>query len=935
MCDLVCSWLLRGFRYGEALHPGPSVSVTLAVVNPTTILHKTPELMELGADILVLSETAATRAVQHSVSRELRQRKFVAWWGSPCPDRVNVDTGRPGLRGAALGTAVITSLPSRGPLNSFPDYMSSSCRINECFVRVGDLELRIIALYGFPRCLPDASVKNNELLAWAYTRMCATKVPTLVAGDLNTPVAELPAWAAFEGLGWRELGDHMSSAHGVELPCTCKSSTRHDTFLVPPALLQFCTGADVWEPVLFDSHKPMRMHLQLPGNRPAPYMWRLPQCWSAFVPDKTALQQPYQARASSHADALRSSELSLAERLHLWSEVVESAVSDVMHDAAARAPDAGLPRSLPKSFRGRCKARPRIQGAWPTLPRQAPHGDPQPVCETTSVIARQKLRQARRLTTIACGLRKLPSLTGRAFDTLQDSLHKEWNAILRAPGYRGSFAAWLAAWPCVGVCPLTLPSLGFVVSAAQLVQFDYQAVARQEAATRRDGFRYKMFLDHRDKGCQAAFAQVRPPQHAPFCKVEHLVQSHATQLEAVTFSCRRFQVPCPTSFLLHSGVLYARLPAEVTGRTVDTLTLQFESKDDLVLPGSGPVCQIQEDCTPEGVTNALLTHWQPIWNRDSPAAECDIEQWPRFQEILEGRCRPFTPAPIDMLCQQPWVHVCASLKVASAKGVCGWANAELRLLPPAALCDLAAVLSEEIADSWPAHLLQGKVAVVSKVAEPRVAADARPITVLSCLYRLWGRVFVTQTLDHWSQSMPPPFMMGFVKGRSALDLSVCVSHSIEEALCSGDELSKVTLDLKRAFNTFPRRPIRELLVFLGLPPKLVGFWIQGLSVVSRHFDLQGSLSPGLGSTNGLCEGDPVSILGMLALCWLFVEVTSEFASPNCYVDNWAWQCDLLDSHVPTMFAGGLEEDVLLGYHSQGKVLVDPLLASLPSCRGPC
>ena len=98
---------MGGFRFGEATNPGPGLdSVTFAAINPTTILHKVPELLELGAHVVVASETAANRAVQSTVTRQLRQHKFRCHWGPPVPDRVNADTGRVGMRGAALGTAI-------------------------------------------------------------------------------------------------------------------------------------------------------------------------------------------------------------------------------------------------------------------------------------------------------------------------------------------------------------------------------------------------------------------------------------------------------------------------------------------------------------------------------------------------------------------------------------------------------------------------------------------------------------------------------------------------------------------------------------------------------------------------------------------------------------------------------------------------------------
>ena len=241
-------------RFGEATNPGPGLdSVAFAAINPTTILHKVPELLELGAHVVVASETAANRAVQSTVTRQLRQHKFRCHWGPPVPDRVNADTGRVGMRGAALGTATFSALPSRSSLEDLPDFMSSSCRISESFIRLFNFEVRIIALYGFPQCLPDAALKNNLLLSWAHQRATGSRIPTLVAGDLNAPVQSLFVWASFQQLGWVELHDFMLQAYQLRLPPTCRSATHNDTFLISSELLPYVAGADVYQPALFNS----------------------------------------------------------------------------------------------------------------------------------------------------------------------------------------------------------------------------------------------------------------------------------------------------------------------------------------------------------------------------------------------------------------------------------------------------------------------------------------------------------------------------------------------------------------------------------------------------------------------------------------------------------------------------------------------------------
>ena len=255
----------------------------------------------------------------------------------------------------------------------------------------------------------------------------------------------------------------------------------------------------------------------------------------------------------------------------------------------------------------------------------------------------------------------------------------------------------------------------------------------------------------------------------------------------------------------------------------------------------------------------------------------------------------------DLTDASVWHHAIRRLKATAAVGVCGWHNAELKALPDVAVESLAKMLGSLTAPSFPAHLLQAKVAALSKVAAPTSAAQARPITIMSCLYRLWGRVVCLHAIRRWSLVLPRP-IMGFLKGRSAVDLSYWMRQEIEQALHWGHELSGVALDLRKAFNLIPRQPARHLLRLLGLPPAITDFWLKGLPLIRRSFSVGGTLSPGLGSTTGAPEGDPMSVLSMLAICYAFVAVVQPFAEPRCYADNWSWLTDLPDAHAPALEA---------------------------------
>ena len=150
----------------------------------------------------------------------------------------------------------------------------------------------------------------------------------------------------------------------------------------------------------------------------------------------------------------------------------------------------------------------------------------------------------------------------------------------------------------------------------------------------------------------------------------------------------------------------------------------------------------------------------------------------------------------------------------------------------------------------------------------------RPITILCNLYRVWSRVLVAQVLMQWSHHLPPS-VTGCVKGRSSSDLAYTCSVAIEQALAKHEDLSGLSVDLSKAFN------LGELLCWLGIPRQVVTFWLRCLSQVSRCFQVCSSLSASVPSSTGAPEGDPISVLGMVAVC-------TPDLSPHFYMDNWSW-----------------------------------------------
>ena len=897
----------QGFRFGEATNPGPpraASMVTLAVCNPTTILDKEWQLKQIQADVLIASETSANAQVQQIMSSKLRGLGFRCLWGAPTETRHHAATGKAMLRSYALGVALFSKLPCRPSVHALPANMHLSCRLTEAFVRLHCLEVKVITIYGVPRCLPEAAAKNDLLLAWAYQRATLSCVPAIVAGDFNTCPTELPSWQAFQGLGWVELGAFASTVHGLHLPCTCKGSTRYDTFLLPPSLFQFFFCADVLEDEhLFDSHAPMRLHLRMPGLAPSKWLWHLPRTFEGLLLSNDGLAPAYASVSAPLRRAFSAEvpETSPGDKLRLWSSAVEDAVSLAIRTEHSSQSCQNL-RGLPRACRGRCRDVERKKACPPRLPRAGRNGDPEPFAEDTSVLGRQRIRQLRRLTTFSQGLAK--HLRGAFRGPLSPdgwpvSLDKEWGAVCRASGYGASFARWVLQWPCFEHFPLQRPSLDFTTALTSLVKFDVEALQRQAVAVKCKLFKYQLQVDASDFGGSRSFVRVRPPEKPPFTCVllDHTAQ--ARLVDRHSFQLCTFQVRDEKPFELLSQVSFAQVHGQVTACSAAAVTVLFPSDDDFVLPSLGELRRLRHDSSWEGVVGSLMAYWSPIWNRDTKQAAADLEDWPGYQGLVRLLTSPCPSVAVDMLDEEAWLHVARGLSPRKATGICGWHNKDLRLLPPAALADLASLLNQLVVSGFPDFLMKARVAVLSKVATPDSAAHARPITILSCLFRLWARVLCSQVLLVWSRTLPRS-ITGCIKGRSALDLSYEVQAMVEDSLCQGTDLSGFCLDLRKAFNFLPRAPLGDLLQRLGLPAYITSGWCLSLTRVTRSFQIHGSLGPELGSTTGAPEGDPTSVLGMIAVCWLFVSLLQGVVDPKAYVDNLSWSSDDPENHAPAL-----------------------------------
>ena len=893
-----CSWdhcPFRAFRFGEALHPGPigcedqaPQTIKVMVVNPTAIYRKEAIFHELGADLYGIAETSAVEAVQLNFSAGMRHYGYRTVFGAPVAMHGRDVCASHSMRGLSGGVALATKLPCRSSPTAFTPPMAHTTRLVESMVRFGVLEIRCLCVYGVPQSHQEAKELNNALLAAAWDRVSQNKVPSLVLGDMNIDVHSLPIWPQYQQLGYVEAFRAAKAKFDEELPPTCKSSTRFDTAIMAPVLVELLSAATVLSDAhVFDAHSPLQLEFAVPPCLPTLHRWRLPRPWTDFRVAPEALAKQY----NRHADAVQDvvsmvhTREELTGAFQTWAGAVEAAVDVTIKQDGSR--------GLPRAFRGRCQPTKRVSYTVQQLPRRARHGDFQPQIEVISVKCRQRLRQCRRARTLLQGLRKFQQSPVWNPAQLQQ-LFNEWHAILKAPGYHGRFCDWVLSWDFMVHFPRDFPSVAYVADLVRLLEHDCEALAAQEAALRRAAYKQMVVEDEVVDFCRSGYKSLQGPSKPPFAAVTTLVQNVAHP-EAVA-SKGEWQFRMREAHLYRPGlqVDFQGIPGLVVA--VNDSVVHASFGQDLPCT-SGMLTQHHHDCTPAELHTGFQKFWQTYWLRDSPLEEADVGQWRQFLDLLDVFPCPWESFELDLRDVELWVQTCKKMKSRSATGACGFSVRELKMLPRVALQQLAHLFHHATRVGLPDFLLLGRVNVLAKTVDPQGYNDGRPICVLPVLYRAWTSVFCQQVLRRWAPHLPPG-LYGGVPGKSAKDITFKLQHDVEVSCAQDTPLSGFVLDIQKCFNALPRPPLKELMCRMGAPRPLVHTWLEGLSRLGRASSFVGDIGEPCYSTTGVPEGDGASVAAAVAVGWLFCRLISSYGlDPLVFVDNWAWTTDCHAHHA--------------------------------------
>ncbi|KAJ9457850.1 Retrovirus-related Pol polyprotein from type-1 retrotransposable element R2 [Diplonema papillatum] len=202
-------------------------------------------------------------------------------------------------------------------------------------------------------------------------------------------------------------------------------------------------------------------------------------------------------------------------------------------------------------------------------------------------------------------------------------------------------------------------------------------------------------------------------------------------------------------------------------------------------------------------------------------------------------------------------------KKTTACGVDGWRLDELKALPDELLDGFATLFNlVEERGEWPKGMLTSLVSLIPKTDDTS-PTNLRPITVTSCVYRLWACRRLQDVME-WQDGWILPSQHGFRRGHRTDDVLMELTTLIEETL----------LDESKCFDRVPQGIVLRLAEEMGLDARI----LRPLRAMYRGMKRRFKLPLGVGSefevTNGILQGCPLSVILINALLSIVLRAVS-------------------------------------------------------------
>ena len=849
-CD---DWnFLHGICVGQASNPGPWMLQLRNIVSAT----KHIENFSMQADCHVWSETSATTAAQNKVLKKTRKLGV----SLVCSEVASSKTSKGSLvgRSAATGTMCISRARSTSLAGQWEGPVYSSGRISDALLQLNGIQVRIIAVYGYHSGIKDSLVKNDILMGKVLHRAQAFDLPVIITGDLNCDINELESWHAAVARGFVDVAARQAAACSSEPQPTYKGQSRLDYVLCNKvAALAFqCLSVD---PQGFTDHAILSASFDWENFQPVIPRWSFPRALDdqpktlEKVSSLEAQPQLYQQFSGAVQDG--DTELALGFFARIYEDKVSRAYLQV----------ASVP--LPPKFLGRTRCKIQKLQSRPITPLP----ETQSMADGFQIFWFDKARR---------WLLELQALQSKNTDVAKQ--HVLWNKILQCGGFSPSFPEWLLSHDVVLLVPFELPSAEWIQQVVQAIQ--YECKLQQQLQTRQKNAMIlrNMKLDW-SKGGRLHSQSIKPvplgtldslmvQKERPF----HLLRCHKGKGAQISFSDG---LPTPPGTRLTFSGDKGPIQAIVTKVAGSKIELDVPAHGGMNMKATAQQATWSTDTG--YIASQIQSFWKTYWQ---PQRQPDMEQ---VADMIQ--CLPQIPEFDDVITALDVENAIARIPAGKARGMDGFSMLELKSFGPQEH-EMLAQLFNAITKTgqWPRALLSSFVALLAKVPQPRSPKDARPITVLPTLYRLWGKIMGSRIIKALLPYLPQD-LFGSVPGRSASDAAWELQTLLEQAACGADDIVGVSLDLSKAYNTIPREVVALLADKCGWPASLKRSYMAFLQSFHRFFKIHGGFHCPTHSDTGVPEGCPIAVPVMIMITFLVTKWSTADAGNArfiSYVDNW-------------------------------------------------
>ena len=194
-----------------------------------------------------------------------------------------------------------------------------------------------------------------------------------------------------------------------------------------------------------------------------------------------------------------------------------------------------------------------------------------------------------------------------------------------------------------------------------------------------------------------------------------------------------------------------------------------------------------------------------------------------------------------------------------ATGLDGWRPHEFKVLPDCLLVALLDVftLCEQVGQ-FPSSFYYSYTTLIPKGVS-RTPLSLWPISVLPVPYRIYASLRC-QTLLHWQNTWVHTSQFAFCKGRSTTSLNSHLSFDLLNRFQQTRAFAGVQFDFAKCFDSIPYSVIFNVLTYHGCDPTFIALLCNLYTNMTRCFRYAGCLGSFWMATNGLLQGDPLSVV---------------------------------------------------------------------------